>query len=60
MVSEPIICDPVHLPANNQTICDPVHKPSQGTNSVNALEELNVDKSAVKLSLKECISNIKN
>ncbi len=59
MVTEPIICDPVHLPANNQTICDPVHQPSQAV-SANALDDLSIDQLAVQSSLEECLSNLKN
>lgn len=59
IVTEPTICDPVHLPVN-KTICDPVHQPQQDSYNVNALSELNIDKSAVKNSLKQCISNLKN
>lgn len=61
MVTEPIICDPVHLPTNNQTICDPVHQPNSGERlSTNALDKLSIDKSAVQKSLEECISNLNN
>jgi hypothetical protein len=61
MVTEPIICDPVHIPTNNQTICDPVHQPSQSQNySANSLNELTIDKSMVKNSLEECLSNLEN
>jgi amino acid permease len=56
MITEPVICDPVHTP--NQTICDPVHQPSQGDFSADKLMELHVDGSAVKSSFKECIQNI--
>ena len=60
MVTEPIICDPVHIPSNNQTICDPVHQPSSGENyNIHVLNELNVDQSTVKNSLEECIQNLK-
>jgi|GEM_PF-1812110 len=60
MVTEPIICDPVHIPANNQTVCDPVHQPIQGKSyDIEVLDDLNVDKSMVKESLKECIQNLK-
>lgn len=59
MVTEPVICDPVHVPGNNQTICDPVHKPSGESYNTNALGELKIDKSAVKNSLEQCINNLK-
>jgi len=60
MVTEPIICDPVHIPGNNQTVCDPVHQPSSGENyNTQVLDEIKVDKSIVKSSLEECIQNLK-
>jgi hypothetical protein len=60
MVTEPIICDPVHIPANNQTICDPVHQPVQGKSyDIEVLDGFEVDKSVVKDSLNECIQNLK-
>ena len=60
MVTEPIICDPVHIPANNQTVCDPVHQPVQGKNyNIEVLDGLEVDKSVVKDSLNQCIQNLK-
>lgn len=59
MVTEPVICDPVHYP-NNQTICDPVHEPGQGeTYSTHALKNLEVDSSTVKDSFWKCIENLK-
>lgn len=57
MITEPVICDPVHLPGNNQTVCDPVHKPS-GSYSASVLGELKIDKSTVESSLKQCINNL--
>jgi hypothetical protein len=60
MVTEPIICDPVHIPANNQTVCDPVHQPIQGKSyDIDVLDGLEVDKSVVQESLKQCIQNLK-
>nr|WP_319372756.1 hypothetical protein [uncultured Methanobacterium sp.] len=60
MVTEPIICDPVHIPANNQTVCDPVHQPVQGKSyNTEVLNSLEVDKSMVKDSLNQCIQNLK-
>ncbi|MDO5835329.1 MAG: hypothetical protein Q4P17_02370 [Methanobacterium sp.] len=60
MITEPIICDPVHIPTNSQTICDPVHQPIQGENyNTNVLDGLNVDKSKVEKSFQECIQNLK-
>lgn len=60
MVTEPIICDPVHIPTNNQTVCDPVHQPIQGKiQNINVFDGLDVDKSVVENSLKECIQNLK-
>jgi hypothetical protein len=56
MVTEPVICDPVHNP--NQTICDPVHQPSHGADSVEKVMDLEVDGSAVKSSFKECLQNL--
>ncbi|MBI5460516.1 hypothetical protein [Methanobacterium sp.] len=61
MVTEPIICDPVHIPANNQTVCDPVHQPIQGKSyNIEVLDGLDVDKSLVEDSLTECIRNLKS
>lgn len=60
MITEPVICDPVHVPSNNQTVCDPVHTPSVETHSTNVLGELKIDKSAVENSLEECINTLKN
>ncbi|HOI39585.1 MAG TPA: hypothetical protein PL168_02550 [Methanobacterium sp.] len=60
VITEPVICDPVHVPGNNQTICDPVHTPSDKSNSAHVLSELKVDKSAVENSLEQCINNLKN
>jgi hypothetical protein len=59
IVTEPVICDPVHVPTNNQTICDPVHQPNQAVGAT-VLDELDIDKSAVKNSLEQCINNLKN
>ncbi|EKF84847.1 hypothetical protein A994_11652 [Methanobacterium formicicum DSM 3637] len=60
MVTEPIICDPVHIPANNQTVCDPVHQQVQGKSyNIEVLDGLEVDKSMVKDSLNQCIQNLK-
>ncbi|AUB59525.1 hypothetical protein BK009_01805 [Methanobacterium subterraneum] len=60
MMTEPIICDPVHIPANNQTVCDPVHQSIQGESyHTNVLDGLNVDKSLVEESFQECIQNLK-
>lgn len=60
MVTEPIICDPVHIPANNQTVCDPVHQPIQGKSyDIEVLNSLEVDKSVVEDSLNKCIHNLK-
>lgn len=60
MMTEPVICDPVHIPANNQTVCDPVHQPIPGeTYNTNVLDGLNVDKSVVEESFQECIQNLK-
>lgn len=60
MVTEPIICDPVHIPANNQTVCDPVHQPVQGKSyDIEVLDGLEVDKSVVKESLNQCIQNLR-
>ncbi len=60
MVTEPIICDPVHIPANNQTVCDPVHQPILGKSyDIKILDSLEVDKSVVEDSLKKCIQNLK-
>jgi hypothetical protein len=59
MVSEPLICDPVHLPNNNQTVCDPVHKPSSGENyHINILRGIEVDGEVVKDSFQKCIQNL--
>ena len=61
MVTEPIICDPVHIPTNNQTVCDPVHQPIQGKiQNIEVLDGLDVDKSLVEDSLTECIQNLKS
>jgi len=60
MLTEPVICDPVHVPGNNQTICDPVHTPSDDSYSANVLSELKIDKSAAENSLEQCINNLKN
>lgn len=55
MMTEPVICDPVHIPANNQTVCDPVHQPIPGkTYNTNVLDGINVEK-----SFQECIQNLK-
>ena len=60
MMTEPIIFDPLHIPANNQTVCDPVHQPIQGESyHTNVLDGLNVDKSLVEESFQECIQNLK-
>ncbi len=59
MVTEPVICDPVHVP--NQTICDPVHQPTQGESyGASGLNELKINKSAVENSLEQCIENLNN
>ncbi|OPX57355.1 MAG: hypothetical protein A4E25_02255 [Methanobacterium sp. PtaB.Bin024] len=57
MITEPVICDPVHVPSNNQTVCDPVHKPS-GSYSALVLGELKIDKSAVENSFQQCINKL--
>lgn len=60
MMTEPVICDPVHIPANNQTVCDPVHQPIAGEKyNTNVLDSLNVDKLVVEESFQECIQNLK-
>jgi hypothetical protein len=60
MMTEPVICDPVHIPANNQTVCDPVHQPIAGEKyNTNVLDSLNVDKLVVEKSFQECIQNLK-
>ena len=57
LVTEPVICDPVHNP--NNTICDPVHQPGQGkAYSARALHELNIDAPEVEGSLKQCLQNL--
>ncbi|MEN6329722.1 MAG: hypothetical protein ABFC91_05455 [Methanobacteriaceae archaeon] len=56
MLTEPVICDPVHTP--NQTIFEPVQPPIQGVGSANKLVELDVHGSAVKSSFQECIQNL--
>ena len=60
MLTEPVICDPVHVPCNNQTVCDPVHTPSDESYNANVLSELKIDKSAAENSLEQCINNLKN
>ena len=59
VITEPVICDPVHVPGNNQTVCDPVHTPSDESYSANVLGELKIDKSAAENSLEQCINNLK-
>lgn len=60
MVTEPIICDPVHMPQNH-TICDPVHQHAQGhIYSLDVLKDINVDSQAVKDSYQQCITNLGN
>jgi hypothetical protein len=57
LVTEPVICDPVHNP--NNTICDPVHQPGQEkAYTASNLHELNIDASAVENSLKQCLQNL--
>ncbi|WP_337971979.1 hypothetical protein [Methanobacterium petrolearium] len=58
MITEPVICDPVHVPSNNQTVCDPVHKPSGSYSAVVLGEELKIDKFAVENSFKECTNKL--
>jgi hypothetical protein len=58
VLSDPIICDPVHIPSN-QTVCDPVHKPGQnGYESINQIKEIKVDTAEINQYLKECIKNL--
>jgi hypothetical protein len=60
MVTEPVICDPVHMPQNH-TICDPVHQHVQeNTYSLDVLKEINVDSQYVKDSYQQCINNLVN
>ena len=60
MVTEPVICDPVHMPQNH-TICDPVHQHVQGNiYSLDVLKEINVDSQYVKDSYQQCINNLVN
>ncbi len=60
MITEPVICDPVHVPGNNQTVVDPVHTPSDESYSAHVLNELNIDKTAAENSLEQCINNLNN
>ncbi|MDP3066190.1 MAG: hypothetical protein Q8N08_05560 [Methanobacteriaceae archaeon] len=57
MVTDPVICDPVHVP--NNTVCDPVHKPTQNAHNLNGLNKLQIDNSVVKNSFQECLKNLK-
>ncbi len=60
MVTEPVICDPVHIPTNN-TVCDPVHQHGQGSiYSWDVLDDINVDSRSVKDSYQQCIANLVN
>jgi hypothetical protein len=57
ILSDPIICDPVHTP--NQTVCDPVHKPGQnGYEGIHQIKEIKVDKTEINQYLKECMKNL--
>jgi hypothetical protein len=57
MVTEPIICDPVHVP---QTICDPVHEPSAGESyHFQVLKQIQVDSRVVEDSLQRCMQSLK-
>lgn len=59
MVSEPIICDPVHMP-QNQTICDPVHEPGpEDSYHIQVLKEIKVDSQVVEDSFQQCIQNLR-
>jgi hypothetical protein len=59
LVTEPIICDPVHMP-QNQTICDPVHEPGVGESyHTQVLKEIEVDSQAVQDSFQQCIQNLR-
>ncbi|MGF7118826.1 hypothetical protein [Methanobacterium oryzae] len=46
LLNEPVICDPVHVPSNTDSY------------NVNLLNEIKVDKNAVKESLSKCLENI--
>jgi hypothetical protein len=60
MVTEPVICDPVHMPQNH-TICDPVHKHAHGNiYSLDVLKDIKVDSQSVKDSYQQCINNLGN
>lgn len=56
MLTEPVICDPVHTP--NQTLLEPVQPPIPGVESVDELMDLDIDVSAVKSSFQECLQNL--
>ena len=60
MVTEPVICDPVHMPQNH-TICDPVHQHAQGNiYSLDVLKDVKVDSQSVKDSYQQCINYLGN
>ncbi|MBZ2164562.1 hypothetical protein [Methanobacterium spitsbergense] len=60
MVTDPVICDPVHMPQNH-TICDPVHKNAQGNiYNLDILKDINVDSQSIKDSYQQCINNLGN
>lgn len=58
MVTEPIICDPVHVPPN-QNISDPVHEPqNSGIYHTKMLQDIRVDAHGVKDSFERCIHSL--
>lgn len=58
LVTEPVICDPVHLPQNN-TVSDPVHQHGQeNIYSLDVLRDIQVDSQSVQDSYHQCINNL--
>jgi hypothetical protein len=58
LVTEPVICDPVHLPQNN-TVSDPVHQHGQeNIYSLDVLRDIQVDSQSVQDSYQQCINNL--
>jgi hypothetical protein len=58
LVTEPVICDPVHLPQNN-TVSDPVHQHGQeNIYSLDVLRDIQVDSQCVQESYNQCINNL--
>lgn len=58
MVTEPIICDPVHVPPN-QNISDPVHEPqNSGIYHTKMLQDIRVDARGVQDSFERCIQSL--